>query len=161
NYRYASMMGTIRRQELKPAVGELPSYGHVINMFSAVYDKGSKVFGMIEERLGEAAFRDFTRLLQKKYAYRILTGVELRQEVGASTGKPWGEFCDHWIYGRGVTDWSVDRVCIRRTSFGDVDETDEDAEHPAVHHPHKGYRVRVILRQRSEITEQTVVGFAF
>src|SRR6185436_2631634 len=72
DYRSYGMYGTIGRGDNGPIVQDMPAFGHVVNLFSMTYDKGSRVLGMIEDRLGETAFLDFVRCLHKKYRYRIL-----------------------------------------------------------------------------------------
>ena len=44
------------------------STGTSFSLFTGAYDRGSKVFGMIEDRLGEAAFLDFIRGIVAKYS---------------------------------------------------------------------------------------------
>ena len=31
-----------------------------------------------------------------------------RRELEAYTGRDWGEFFDHWVYGKGLTDWKIE-----------------------------------------------------
>src|SRR5258708_569992 len=112
NYRYGSMYHAIRNGEMTPAAQDLPQYKHLFGLFTGAYDRGSKVFGMIEDRLGEAAFFDFISGLVKKYSWRILTAPQLRAELEAYTGRDWSAFFDRWVYGTGLTDWSVDRVTV-------------------------------------------------
>src|SRR5262245_27955019 len=59
NYRYSQLYSTLKNDELEPAVQDLQKYGQVISLFAAVYDRGSKVIGMIEDRLGPVAFNEF------------------------------------------------------------------------------------------------------
>ena len=39
----------------------MPKFKHLVNLIAMTYDRGSKIVGMIEQRLGEAAFLDFMR----------------------------------------------------------------------------------------------------
>src|SRR5262249_1929757 len=55
DYRCYGMYGTFGRGENGPTVQAMPGFGHVVNLFSLAYDKGSRIVGMIEERLGEEA----------------------------------------------------------------------------------------------------------
>ncbi|MBY0460695.1 MAG: hypothetical protein K2V38_25535, partial [Gemmataceae bacterium] len=74
NYRNGSMYHAIRNGEMMPAAQELPQYKNLFALFTGAYDRGSKVFGMIEERLGgEAPFLDFISGLVKKYSWGVLT----------------------------------------------------------------------------------------
>ena len=78
------------------------------------YDRGSKIVGMIEERLGEAAFLDFMRHVYGKYQFRILRVADFQRELEAYTGQSWEEFFQHWLYGTGVCDWAVEKRRDRR-----------------------------------------------
>jgi hypothetical protein len=144
DYRFGSMYAAIRNGKMQPAAQPLSDYGHLGNLFTGAYDRGSKVFGMIEDRLGEAAFLDFTRGLVAKYSWRVLQAADLRAELEAYTGRGWGEFFDRWVYGRGLTDWAVESVSSGRAP-GPRAGPDAD--------------VSVVLRQSREYTEPTVVGF--
>ncbi len=142
NYRYSSYVGHLRRGESTPAVQTLPEFGHILNLFSGAYDRGSKIVGMIESRLGEAAFIEFLRKLQKKYAFRILNVKQLQLELEAFTGQSWQAFFDEWIYSAGLSDWQVKEVDIERPG------------------PMTGaYRTVVRVQQTGEILEPTMVGF--
>ncbi|MCE9532942.1 MAG: BamA/TamA family outer membrane protein [Planctomycetes bacterium] len=46
DYRFSQFYGTIGRNELGPALQDMPKYRHVVNLFSAAYDRGSKIVGM-------------------------------------------------------------------------------------------------------------------
>jgi hypothetical protein len=154
NYRWASMVGAIRRGEMRPAAGDLPGYDHLVGLFTGAYDRGSKVFGMIESRLGEAAFLDFVHDLVRKYSWGVLTAANLRAELEDYTGQDWGEFFDRWVYSNGMTDWEVSRVQMQTAmavgpivrEFG-----------PAPVYPH---RITVTLRQSGEYAEPTTLGFS-
>ena len=64
---------------------------------------------MIEDRLGEAAFLDFIRGAGREVlAAASCTAADLQRELEAYTGRDWGEFFDHWLYGKGLTDWAVE-----------------------------------------------------
>jgi hypothetical protein len=148
NYRYGGTYTAIRNGNMHPAAQDLPQYGHLYGLFTGAYDRGSKVFGMIEDRLGEAAFLDFTRTLVGKYGWRVLRTAEFREELEAYTGRDWSEFFDRWVYGKGLTDWTVEEV--------------RDGDGVALVYkgtPLAPRRVRVVVRQVGELTEPTVVGF--
>src|SRR5262249_25489352 len=104
------------------------------------YDKGSRVVGMIEDRLGEDAFLDFIRIVQSKYRYRILHVAEFEHELEAYTGESWKEFFDHWLHGPGLCDWAIEKVHMPDGKCG--------------------CHATVILHQKAEYNEQTVLGFA-
>jgi hypothetical protein len=139
NYRYSSMTGAIRRGDMQPAVAPIPQYGHLVNLFTGAYDRGSKVMGMIEDRLGEPAFLEFLRLIYCRYYFRILRVADFQRELEAFTGQSWEEFFRHWVYSKELTDWAVEKVEVGR-------------ERRPVH-------TRVFLKQKGDYAEQTVVGF--
>jgi hypothetical protein len=157
NYRYGSMYHAIRNGEMTPAAQDLPQYKHLFGLFTGAYDRGSKVFSMIEDRLGEAAFLDFLSILVKKYSWRILTVRDLRTELEEYTGRDWGEFFDRWVYGKGLTDWSVERVSVQAVGGPRV-------RLPALlsggAKPGTLYQVSVTVKQSREFTEPTVVEFS-
>ncbi|HEY1377866.1 MAG TPA: M1 family metallopeptidase, partial [Gemmataceae bacterium] len=115
NYRFYARAGSIRRGEHIPAVAEsMEGFGHVVNLFSGAYDRGSKVVGMIEDRLGPTATLDFFRLVYRKYYFRVLTVADFRRELEEYTGRSWEEFFKNWVYGTGLTDWKVETVSVVR-----------------------------------------------
>jgi hypothetical protein len=155
NYRHGSMYGAIRRDEMPAAAGDLPGFNHLIGLFSGAYDRGSKVFGMIEARLGEAAFFDFVRGVTQKYSWKVLSAQQLKAELEAYTGQPWNEFFERWVYGKGTSDWQVESVeldksrqRVARTMIGTM-----NAGGPT--------RVSVVVSQTAELSEATTVGFQF
>lgn len=146
NYRHSGMALAVRNKDLQPAAQDLPRYGHLIGLFNGAYDRGSKVYAMIEERLGEAAFLDFVRLLFAKYGWRVMQAADLKRELEAYTGRDWSEFFDRWVYGKGMTDWSVESVTV-------------DAGRRFV--PGRPQAVRtatVLVRQSREHTESTTIA---
>ena len=66
---------------------ELPEFGHLVSLFTGAYDRGSKVVGMIEDRLGEAAFLDFIRGLVREVLVPRAAGRRLQPELEAYTGQ--------------------------------------------------------------------------
>jgi hypothetical protein len=145
NYRYGTMFHSIRNNEMTPAAQDLPEYKHLIGLFTGAYDRGSKVFGMIEDRLGEAEFMAFVQGIVKKYSWRILSAKELRAELEAHTGRDWGEFFERWVFGTGLTDWQVERVRV---------------EAKVGPRTKGGYTATAIVKQDREFTEPTVVSFS-
>ncbi|HET6571982.1 MAG TPA: M1 family aminopeptidase [Fimbriiglobus sp.] len=157
NYRFASLTGAIRRGDAPAAIGELPKFGHLVALFSGAYDRGSKVFGLIEQRLGPE-FLPFVRELVKKYSFRVLSAAELRAELIAFTGPQsaarWDEFFAQWVYGNGLTDWKLERVSVEPVPLGrNMIGT--------VYGGGPERRVTVTVRQTREIDEPTVVAFQF
>ncbi|HXD86349.1 MAG TPA: M1 family aminopeptidase [Urbifossiella sp.] len=154
DYRWASMYAAIRNGQMHPAAQDLPNYRNVYGLFTGAYDRGSKVYGMIEDRLGEAAFMDFIHALTAKYSWKILRAADLKRELEEYTGRDWGEFFDRWVYGKGVTDWEVKSVKV-----------DNTAPYLVRINPLGGAAgeksVTVILKQKREFTEPTVLGIRF
>ncbi len=154
NYRFGSMYGAIRRDQMFPAAAPLPDYGNLFNLFTGAYDRGSKFFGMIDDRLGEAAASEFFRGIVAKYSFKVLSAKAFQAELEEYTGKKWGDFFDRYLYQRGMTDWSVESVTI------------DGKRGPAVGRKRDGvagqkYRVEVIAHQRGEYDEPTTMGFRF
>lgn len=152
NYRYGGMYLSIRNNEMHPAAQPLPEYGTLFGLFTGAYDRGSKVFGMIEDRLGEAAFLDFIRGEVEKCSWRVLRVCDFKHDLEAYTGRDWTEFFDRWVFGKGLTDWSVESVKV---------DGDSPAKARLPVTPVAGvkYNTSVIVRQRGEYTEPTVIGF--
>ena len=156
-YRNYGLYGTLGRGEATATVQEMEKFGHVVTLFSMCYDRGSKIVGLIEERLGETAFLDFMRLIYRKYYFRILRVEDFKHELQAYTGnaEAWDRFFADWLYGAGSTDWAVEKVTV-----------EEVRPRPQ---PHQSWpvrrvdplpcRVTVLLHQKAEINEDTVLGF--
>jgi hypothetical protein len=165
DYRSYGMYGTFGRGEDGPIMQDMPSFGHIVTLFSLCYDKGARVIGMIEERLGEAAFFDFMRLVFCKYQFRILRVADFQRELEAYTGKSWEEFFQHWLYHGGMSDWAVDNVVVEPPSSAAeprwwVKFRCKAAGPPALDNPQGLTRVTVFLEQRAEYNEQTYLGIA-
>ena len=142
NYRFSTFYMDQRNRELMPAVQELDKYKSPVKVFTAVYDRGSKIVGLIEDRLGQTAFHEFLRRIYSKYYFRILRVADFQRELEEYTGRSWDAFFKDWLPTNGLSDWSVDGVT------------------PGVG-PGGGYRATVILSQRAEINEPTTLGFSF
>src|SRR5581483_738529 len=118
-----------------------PKFGHIANLFGMCYDKGSKVVGMIEDRLGPDGFVAFIHRLHDRYRYRIIRVADVQRELEEFTGHSWDEFFKRWLYGPGLCDWAVDKVTI---------EPVPGAE---------GCKATVLLSQRGDYCEPTTLGF--
>ncbi len=118
DYRNYAMIGAWARGEKHPCVQEMPKYEHLVNLTASAYDRGSKVVGMIEERMGEKAFFDFIRQVYGKYQFRILRVADFQRELEAYTQHSWDDFFRHWVHGTSQCDWAIDRVEVnnRKTS---------------------------------------------
>src|SRR5262249_32152893 len=131
--------------------------GHVINLFSMCYDRGSKIVRMIEDRLGEAAFFDFMRHIYCKYYFRMLRVADFQHELEAWTGQSWEEFFQHWLYSGDMTDWCIEKVNIEAADGSDswlcrsLPNSWKHCSGPC--------KVTVILHQKAQYNEATVLGF--
>ena len=101
DYRYTTMIGSLARGEATPTVQPMPGFKNLVRFMAATYDRGGKIVGMIEDRLGEDGFFDFMRHVYAKYQYRILRVADFRRELEWYTGRSWQTFLDQWLYGRG------------------------------------------------------------
>ncbi|MFO0965747.1 MAG: M1 family metallopeptidase, partial [Gemmataceae bacterium] len=149
NYGYLSVW---KRGEGMPTVQDMPAYGHLMNLSAMTYDRGSKVVGLIEQRLGPDNMLDFMRLVFRKYQYRILRVADFQKELESFTGESWHDFFQHWVWGAGQCDWRVERV--------DVD-ADCRPFQSLLHRKKRGQeptRVVIHLKQDKGFNENTVLG---
>ncbi len=147
NYRNSGVYTAIRNGEMQPAAQPLPEYKSLFGLFTGAYDRGSKVFGMIETQLGDAAFLDFTRQLVAKYRWRVLHISDFQHELETYTGRSWQTFFKEWVYGKGLTDWAIEEV-------------NYDSDRPRVWKmsPHCLHRLQVTVRQQGEISAPTTLA---
>lgn len=110
--RFSGMIASRARGELHPTVQPIEKFDHLAALLAYTYDRGGKIFGQIEARLGEEAMLDFMRGIYRKYAFRILSVADLQNELEAYTGRSWNEFFNHWVHTPGMCDWKIDRVEI-------------------------------------------------
>ncbi len=166
DYRHSGMLGTMGRGEAGATVQEMPAFGHLANLNSMAYDRGSRIVGMIENRLGAAGMLDFMRGVYHKYYFRILRVADFQRELEAYTGHSWEEFFQGWLYKPGMADWRLEDV---RLDEGIGDRGLGTAQRvvrwfcrvfpvPCSLSP-VPCRVTVTLRQKGECGEPTVVGF--
>ena len=92
DYRYTSMSARWPAARPRPPCSRCPASRTSCNLMAATYDRGSKIVGMIEDRMGEDGFFDFMRHVYEKYQYRILRVADFRRELEAYTGRSWEEF---------------------------------------------------------------------
>jgi peptidase M1-like protein/surface antigen Omp85-like protein len=154
DFRFNGMYGTLARHEETKTVQPLPDFGNIVTLFSMTYERGAKIFGMIEERIGEEAFYDFMKLVYNKYQFRVLRVADYQRELEAYTGRSWDEFFRCWLYGVGMSDWAVESVKIT-DPVNDPDKLNNVQLGP------QGYRVSVIVKQCAEFTEPTCLGVKF
>jgi hypothetical protein len=154
SYRSAGFYGVLGRGDHGPCVQEMPKFTHLVNLLCLCYDKGSRVVGMIEDRLGEAAFFDFIHLIYQRYRYRILRVADFRRELELYTGRSWEEFFQNWLYGCGLSDWAVEKVKLKPVKDGGGLKRLGLCPRCAGH-----CKATVVLHQKGEYTEPTVLGF--
>jgi hypothetical protein len=155
DYRFNGMYGTLARKEETRTVQPLPEFGHLVTLFSMTYDRGAKIFGMIEERIGEDAFYDFMKLVYSKYQFRILRVADYQRELEAYTGRSWEEFFRNWLYGVGMSDWAIEKVEVSKISREDPTNAGVVAGLPWP------IRAVVIVRQQAEFTDPTYIGVKY
>ncbi|MBY0229106.1 MAG: hypothetical protein K2W96_07515, partial [Gemmataceae bacterium] len=189
DYRSGGMYGQFGRGEDAAILQDMEKFGHLVSLFNLAYDKGSRVVGMIEERLGPTAFLDFMRGIVKKYRYRILRVADFRRELEAYTGpmearmgKSWKQFFRDWLCGPGLVDWAVEKVvvtqrpsctegplkrCLLKRHLllcrGQKPEPGGpgDETSPGLNAlPADGVRVEVWVQQKAQFNERTTLGFA-
>src|SRR6266481_6393954 len=101
-------------RRLTKTVQNMEEFGHLVNLLAMCYDKGSRIVGMIEERLGEEAFFDFMRIVYRRYQFRILRVDDFQHELEEYTGYSWQEFFDNWLHSKRLCDWAVEKVSVVR-----------------------------------------------
>jgi len=151
DFRNVTMIGAWARGQAHPVVQEMPKYEHLANLTASTYDRGSKVVGLIEQRLGEPGFDAFMRGIYRKYRFRILRVAEFQKELEAYTKYSWDEFFRHWVHSTGQCDWAIDRVEIN-DRLPSVFQRKSSRSAEAV-------KVAIYLKQQGDFNEPTVVGF--
>ncbi len=154
DFRNSGLIGVRARGQTQHAtVQDMPKFSNLVNLSAYTYDRGSKIVGMIEERLGEAAFLDFIRAIYQKYQFQILRVADFQRELEAFTGRSWQDFFQHWLHSGGMCDWSVEKVEI------------EGSGSPQIARPRwknkEGVKAVVTLKQKGGFNEPTVLGFRF
>lgn len=171
DFRNYGVYGAVARGEATATVvPKMSDYGHLITLTAMNYDRGSRILGMIEDRLGSAGMIEFMRRVYRKYYFRVLHIADFRRELEQFTGQSWQEFFDHWLYGPGMTDWRIERVTLEpAASHGGfrgrllqrllpkAGAAVVAALPGAQAHP---WRVSVMLKQQGDYTEPTVLGVA-
>ncbi|MGL4552953.1 MAG: M1 family metallopeptidase, partial [Gemmataceae bacterium] len=179
DFRTGGMYGTFGRGENAAILQDMPGFGHLVTLMNLCYDKGSRVMAMIQDRMGgDRFFYDFLRVVVRKYRYRILRVADFRRELEAYTGpvdkragQSWDTFFHNWLCKDGLSDWSVERVvvaarpkclsdpwkpCLLRRHILLCRGARPDEDEP----PPDGVRVEVIIHQKREYDEPTVLGLA-
>lgn len=123
------------------SLGSLEDMGHLHNLFFLVYDRGARITGMIQHRLGRESFMAFMKQLYVKYQFRILTARDYQRELEEYTGESWQPFFDTWLRSGGDSDWKLDQVDVSKAGAG--------------------YQTRIRVSQAQEIPEPVEVGITF
>jgi hypothetical protein len=164
DYRYFNLYGTLGRGEAQPTVQDIPKYGHIVDLYSMCYERGSKVVGMIEHELGEKVFFDFMRFVYQRHAFGILRVADFQRDLQEFTHKSWETFFQHWVYGAGLSDWCVENVTVQplkswRAHRPPPIYRSKSAMVRSWFRPKTPCKVTVVLHQKAEYTDPTVVGF--
>jgi hypothetical protein len=161
NYRNVGLLGTIGRGENGPTVAPMPDYKHLVNLLNLAYDRGCKIVALIEDRLGETAFFDFMRLIYAKYEFRILRVADFQHELEAYTGRSWDEFFQHWVFGASMSDWSIEKVKlepVKQAGAAPRPVSFLEALHGRKHDGQQAYRATILLHQKADYSDTTVLG---
>ena len=172
DYGSYGLRGCIGRGEHTATVQPMPGFGHLPNLLAMAYDRGGKIIGIIEHRLGKAAMLDFMRIIYRKYYFRVMHVADFQRELEAYTGQSWQAFFDEWLYGSGMVDYVINDVDVQSlTSPADSREhgwlhkwkiktgdflTTLRGHSMAADDP---VRVVVMVEQRGRINEPTSLGF--
>jgi hypothetical protein len=137
----------------------MEKFGHLANLSAMTYDRGSKIVGMIEERMGETAFLDFLHLVYTKYQFQIMLVEDFRRELETYTGRSWKQFFDDWLYSTGMCDWAVDEVEMSRPGESPGPRIRRFLSSVRRRHAPDATQVTVYLSQRGQCNEPTTLGF--
>jgi puromycin-sensitive aminopeptidase len=94
----------------RPVEFEVVSPDEANAMFDVLtYQKGSSVLRMLEQYLGEEAFRTGVTMYLKRHAYGNTDTPDLWEALEQASGEPVGEIMDTWILQGGYPRLSVER----------------------------------------------------
>ena len=94
----------------RPIEFEVASPTEANAMFDAItYQKGSSILRMLENYIGEDAFRSGVTRYLKKHAYGNTDTPDLWTALEEASGEPVGEIMDTWIFQGGYPRLSVER----------------------------------------------------
>lgn len=118
-------------QSTRPVEFEVRSPDEANEMFDALtYGKGSSLLRMIEQFIGEEAFRQGVGAYLRDHAYANTVTSDLWAGLNGASGQPVGEIMDTWILQHGFPQLEVDRVPggvkVRQRRFLTIpDESDQ------------------------------------
>ncbi|NQV29125.1 MAG: BamA/TamA family outer membrane protein [Rhodopirellula sp.] len=121
-------------------LASLDELKHLHNLFFLVYDKGARIVGMIQHRLGRERFFGFLRLVYSEYRFRILRVKDFQRLLEEYSGESWEQFFDDWLRSSRTCDWKIAdvntvqegdkfRTVARVVQTGDIAEPIEVAIH--------------------------------
>ncbi|MEZ6122747.1 MAG: M1 family aminopeptidase [Planctomycetaceae bacterium] len=123
------------------ALGSLEDMGHLHNLMARVYDRGARITGIIQHRMGREQFFSFMKQLYAKYRFDILTVADFHHELEVFTGEDWDPFFKAWLESSAETDWNLESVSVTKTD--------------------SGYRTQAHIVQQGTISEAADVRFSF
>jgi puromycin-sensitive aminopeptidase len=81
------------------------------------YEKGGSVLRMLQQYLGETAFRDGVRLYLKRHAYANTVTTDLWDAIEEASGKPVRQIMDTWILQGGHPLITIDGGVVSQSPF--------------------------------------------
>ena len=115
----------------RPVEFEVGSPDEANEMFDALtYGKGSSLLRMIEQYIGEEAFRQGVGNYLRKHAYGNTVTEDLWSGLNDASDQPVGEIMNTWIYQRGYPQLEVQKVgtgvkVLQRRFMTIADESDD------------------------------------
>ena len=100
------------------ALGSLDDIGHLHNLLSRVYDRGARIVGMIQQKMGRDRFFAFMKHLYTEYRFRILLVEDFQRELESFTAEDWQPFFHQWLEQGGTVDWILEKVTVTETQAG-------------------------------------------
>lgn len=156
DFRHLYLYGTLARGEAAPTIQELHQYGHLANVYSMCYERGGKIVGILEDRLGEEQFLAFMRSVVTHHHFRMLRVADFQKELENFTHQDWQDFFNNWIYGKGMADWSIQDVTLQEQPVPSGSSGEDLNRSGSVL-----YKTTVIVQQKADFNEPTTVGFRF
>jgi hypothetical protein len=171
DFRMSMVNEAAARGEPQAAGRPAAEFEDPARLWGLAAERGGKVFAMLEARVGERAFLDFSRKLTDRYNGRVLRTADLERELAEQTSQPWDNFFRDWVYGRGATDWAVEDVKVTPhppgpppPQGGKGEKSIEISPPPPLWGRGPGgegvstHRVTITVQQKGEITEPTVLA---
>jgi hypothetical protein len=88
-------------------ISHLSSFREPSTIFSLTYGKGSRIFSMLKELMGESAFREVFQRVYRDYQYRNLSVEDFIRLCEEVSYKDLSRFFAQWLYENGVLDYAV------------------------------------------------------